>query len=81
MGLVMLGWAVASTIGPLLAGGVADAFGARAAYALMVVWCALFGLWLLRTGRSRAAVDLDRLYGAHDLDELRGRVRPDRVSV
>ena len=78
MGLVMLGWAVASTIGPLLAGGVADAFGARAAYALMVVWCALFGLWLLRTGRSRAAVDLDRLYGAHDLDELRGEY--DRIA-
>ena len=78
MGLVMLGWAVASTIGPLLAGGVADAFGARAAYALMVVWCALFGLWLLRTGRERAAVDLDRLYGAHDLDELRGEY--DRIA-
>ena len=78
MGLVMLGWAVASTIGPLLAGGVADAFGARAAYALMVVWCALFGLWLLRTGRARAAVDLDRLYGAPNLEELRGEY--DRIA-
>jgi MFS family permease len=80
MGLVMLGWAAASTAGPLIAGAVADAFGARAAYALMVVWCALFGLWLLRAGRGhgRAAVDLDRLYGARDLDQLRGEY--DRIA-
>ena len=81
MGLVMLGWAAASTVGPLIAGAVADSFGQRAAYALMVVWCALFGLWLLRAGRGqgrRAAVDLDRLYGARDLDELRGEY--DRIA-
>jgi MFS family permease len=80
MGLVMLGWAAASTVGPLIAGAVADSFSARAAYALMVVCCALFGLWLLRAGRGqgRAAVDLDRLYGAQDLDELRDEY--DRIA-
>ena len=78
MGLVMLGWAAASTAGPLIAGGIADAVGARAAYALMVVWCALFGLWLIRADRGRAGIDLDRLYGARDLDELRGEY--DRIA-
>jgi MFS family permease len=74
MGLVTLGWAIASTVGPLLAGGIADAVGQRAAYAVMIGWCALFGLWLLRaqrTPKASGAVDVDRLYGAHDLDELR----------
>lgn len=80
MGLVMLGWAMASTAGPLIAGGIADAAGNRAAYAVMIVWCALFGLWLLRADRGRKdpgapeqdfAVDLKRLYGARDVDELR----------
>lgn len=74
MGLVTLGWAIASTVGPLLAGGIADALGQRAAYAVMIGWCALFGLWLLRAQRTpeaSGAVDVDRLYGARDLDELR----------
>jgi MFS family permease len=78
MGLVMLGWAAASTAGPLIAGGIADTAGARAAYALMVVWCVLIGLWLIRAHRGRAAIDLDRLYGARDLDELRGEY--DRIA-
>ena len=30
MGLLMLGWAAASTVGLLLAGGIADDFGGRA---------------------------------------------------
>jgi MFS family permease len=78
MGLVMLGWAAASTVGPLIAGAIADAAGARAAYAVMVVWCALFGLWLIRADRGRVGIDLERLYGAHDLDELRGEY--DRIA-
>jgi MFS family permease len=65
MGLVMLGWAAASTVGPLIAGGLADAFGDRAAYAVMIGWCGLFGLWLLRaSSRGSTAtptIDLDRL--------------------
>jgi MFS family permease len=77
MGLVTIGWAAASTAGPLIAGGIADVAGNRAAYALMIVSCALFGLWLLRADRSRR-VDLDRLYGARDLDELRGEY--DRIA-
>ena len=77
MGLVMLGWAAASTVGPILAGAIADSSSDRAAYAVMIAFCALGGLWLLRTGRRAsakrgAAVDLDRLYGARDLDSLRG---------
>jgi SAM-dependent methyltransferase len=83
MGLLTLGWAAASTLGPVLAGAIADTAGARSAFALMIVCCGLVGLWLLRTGlaRSRAgdAVDLDRLYGAHDLDEL--RTEYDRIAA
>ena len=74
MGLLTLGWAAASTLGPVLAGAIAEAFGARTAFAVMIALCALFGSWLLWTHRwttSGRAVDLDRLYGAHDLDELR----------
>jgi MFS family permease len=81
MGLVTLGWATASTIGPLLAGGIADAVGDRAAYAVLVACCALFGIWLLRADRSRAAsgaVDVDRLYDARDLDELQSEY--DRIA-
>ncbi len=75
MGLVMLGWAAASTVGPLVAGGIADAAGTQAAYAVLIGFCVLIGGWLLRTGARTAgasgAIDLDRLYGAADLDELR----------
>jgi MFS family permease len=82
MGLVMLGWAAASTAGPLLAGALADSFGDRAAYAAMMCFCALIGLWLLRAGRRAstipAGVDLDRLYGARDLDAL--RTEYDRIA-
>ena len=82
MGLVMLGWAAASTAGPLLAGAIADAAGDRAAYAVTIGFCALVGGWLLVMGtRARpreARVDLDRLYGAGDLEELRSEY--DRIA-
>ncbi len=82
MGLVMLGWASASTVGPILAGAVADSAGDRAAYGIMIAACALIGLWLLRAGsRTRAPhvpVDLGRLYGAPDLDALRSEY--DRIA-
>lgn len=83
MGLVMLGWAAASTVGPLAAGAVADAAGDRAAYALLISICWIVGAWLLLTGRrvsrgARTSVDLDRLYGARGLDELRGEY--DRIA-
>ena len=82
MGLVMLGWAAASTAGPLLAGAIADAAGDRAAYAVTIGVCALVGGWLLVMGtRARpreARVDLDRLYGAGDLEELRSEY--DRIA-
>jgi SAM-dependent methyltransferase len=78
MGLLTLGWAAASTVGPLIAGGIADVAGDRAAYAVLIVWCGLIGLWLLRADRGRAEVDLGRLYGARDLDELRGEY--DRIA-
>jgi MFS family permease len=83
MGLVMLGWGIASTLGPLIAGALTDTWGERAAYAVMILLCALFGAWLLRTARttgraSAEAVDLDRLYGARDLVELRSEY--DRIA-
>jgi MFS family permease len=79
MGLLTLGWAAASTLGPLFAGGIADVFGNRAAYAVMIAWCGLVGLWLLRADRGRAGVDLARLYGARDLEELRAEY--DRIAA
>lgn len=83
MGLVMLGWAAASTVGPLLAGAIADAAGNRAAYAVMIGFCGVVGGGLLYAGSrapmSRSAVDLDRLYGADDLDELRSEY--DRIAT
>jgi len=82
MGLVMLGWAAASTVGPLLAGGIADAVGARAAYAVMIAVCVLVGLWLLRTGSRPSSmaprIDVERLYGASDLEAL--RTEYDRIA-
>ena len=78
MGLVMLAWAAASTAGPLVAGVVADVAGARAAFAVMLVCCCIFGAWLLIADRRSAAVDLDRLYGAENVDEL--RVEYDRIA-
>ncbi|HEU0247514.1 MAG TPA: MFS transporter [Gaiellaceae bacterium] len=83
MGLVMLGWAAASTAGPLLAGGIADAAGKRAAYVVLMAFCGLVGGWLLyvhsRVARPGREVDLDRLYGARDLAEL--RVEYDRIAT
>jgi MFS family permease len=83
MGLVMLGWAAASTVGPLLAGGIADAAGERTAYAVLMAFCGLVGGWLLyvhaRVARPRTEVDLDRLYGARDLAELRSEY--DRIAT
>lgn len=81
MGLVMLSWAAASTVGPVLAGAIADTAGERAAYAVMIVLCTVIGAWLLRAGARAAvpAIELDRLYGAADLDELRGEY--DRIAA
>jgi MFS family permease len=81
MGLLTVGWASASTAGPLVAGGIADAFGKRAAYVVLIACCGACGAWLLRTDRTRAgpaAVDLDRLYGATSLEELRSEY--DRIA-
>ena len=82
MGLVMLGWAAASSVGPLLAGAIADSAGTQAAYATMIGFCLVVGGWLLytsaRVARSRTPLELDRLYGARDLDELRGEY--DRIA-
>jgi MFS family permease len=83
MGLVMLGWAAASTAGPLLAGAIAEVAGPRAAFAVMIGFCVLVGGWLLFTGArvrgQRPAVDLERLYRAGDLEALRAEY--DRVAV
>jgi SAM-dependent methyltransferase len=83
MGLVMLGWAAASTAGPLLAGALADSASDAAAYAVLIAFCAIVGTWLLRAGRraqvTHPPVDLDRLYAAGDLDELREEY--DRIAT
>jgi MFS family permease len=79
MGLVTVGWASASTVGPLIAGAIADALGDQAAYAVLIAFCAACCLWLLIAARREAApVDLDRLYGAQNLDEL--RTEYDRIA-
>ena len=78
MGLADLGWAAASTVGPLLAGGIADAARERAAYAVLIVFCAAVGALAAAAPLARRAVDLDRLYGARDLDELRAEY--DRIA-
>jgi len=41
--------------------------------------CVLVGLWLLHVHRGQVGVDLDRLYGARDLDELRREY--DRIAT
>jgi MFS family permease len=87
LGLITLGWASASTLGPLLAGAITDAVDDTAAYAVMICLCASCGLWLLRMDRrskrdaagSTDRVDLARLYGASDLDALRQEY--DRVAA
>ena len=79
MGLLTVGWAAASTVGPPLAGGIADVLGERAAYAVLIACCGACGLWLLRADRARhGSVDLDRLYGASTLEELRAEY--DRIA-
>lgn len=82
MGLVMLGWAASSTVGPLLAGSIADTAGTQAAYAVMIAFCLLVGLWLLRTGsrpsRPGPRIDVERLYRAADLEALRSEY--DRIA-
>jgi MFS family permease len=77
MGLLTVGWAAASTVGPPLAGGIADLFGPQAAYAVLIACCGVCGLWLLRADRRR--VELDRLYGARDLESL--RTEYDRIAT
>jgi hypothetical protein len=52
MGLLTVGWAGASTVGPILTGVVADAAGTAVAYAMLIALSALFGSWLLYAGRS-----------------------------
>ena len=86
MGLLTVGWAAASTAGPLIAGAVAGAFGDEAAFALMILWCVLAGSWLVRTDLSRRRVrvavpdvDLHRLYDATSPDELRDEY--DRIAA
>jgi SAM-dependent methyltransferase/MFS family permease len=86
MGLLTLSWAAASTAGPLIAGALAGASGADAAFALMILWCALAGMWLFRAGPSRRRVeaavpdvDLHRLYDATSVDELRDEY--DRIAA
>jgi MFS family permease len=81
MGLLTVGWAAASTVGPPLAGAIADVFGEQAAYAVLIACCGACGLWLLTAGRRRPrpSVDLGRLYGAPDLDQLRSEY--DRIAA
>ncbi|MCS7007106.1 MAG: MFS transporter, partial [Gaiellaceae bacterium] len=57
MGLVMLGWGVTSTVGPPLAGAIADVAGARAAFVVLTALSALVALWLLRVHRRPAEAD------------------------
>jgi predicted MFS family arabinose efflux permease len=52
MGLLTVGWAGASTVGPILTGVVADAAGTAVAYAMLIALSALCGSWLLYAGRS-----------------------------
>lgn len=51
MGLVMLGWGITSTVGPPLAGAIADAAGARAAFGVFVIISGAVAVWFLRVSR------------------------------
>jgi MFS family permease len=51
MGLVMLGWGVTSTVGPPIAGAIADAAGARTAFVAFTALAVLVALWLLHAHR------------------------------
>jgi nitrate/nitrite transporter NarK len=52
MGVV---WGAANFVGPLAAGAVIAGAGDRTAYALLVVWCLLIALVLVRAGRREDA--------------------------
>lgn len=51
MGLVMLGWGITSTVGPPLAGAIADAAGARAAFGVFVIISGAVAVWFLRVSQ------------------------------
>ena len=57
---------------------IADLFGARAAYALMIGCCAAVASGCSAHRSRRSRVDLDRLYGARDIGEL--KTEYDRIA-
>ena len=65
MGLLNLVWGAASTLGPVIAAGIAQAAGARSSFATLAVLMAVTGVWLSSSGRRdrdelrRAAPSLD----------------------
>jgi MFS family permease len=55
LGVINLAWGAAATVGPLVAGAVAQAAGERAAYVLLAGASAATALWLMRAAaRARA---------------------------
>jgi MFS family permease len=47
MGLLNVVWGAASSLGPVVAGGIAQGAGDRWPYGALFLWCAATGLWLL----------------------------------
>ena len=56
IGLINLGWGSATAIGPVSAGGLAEAAGERVVYAVLVGACLAVGSWMLASARSAGRV-------------------------
>lgn len=76
MGLLNFVWGLASTVGPVLAGALAEAAGERTAFACLVGLAALVGIGLLTAGEPVADVSAALASGAPGGFESRPEVLP-----
>jgi MFS family permease len=52
IGLINVGWGSATAVGPVAAGGLAEAAGERVVYAVVLGACLAVGAWMLASARS-----------------------------
>lgn len=52
IGLINVGWGSATAVGPIAAGGLAEAAGERIVYAVVLGACLVVGAWMLASARS-----------------------------